>query len=127
MDNLQIHVVYLEIFCFVFMRAWVLCRGNVGRGRLCRGRWAMSWAVGGGAMLWQCRAWVLCCGRKSAIFLPTPSEIPFVMENGGSGEKRGRVLGVRCENCLATPTKLHQKPRLALNRSKYKKIRGRSI
>ena len=61
-----------------------------------------------------CLAWLLCCGRKRAIFVPTPSDFSLVIEKSRSSGKNEAILGVRCVNYAATPKKISEKPKFAL-------------
>ena len=66
---------------------------------------------------WTALLWcgLPCCGRKRAIFVPTPSDFSLVIEESRSSGKSEAILGVRCVNYAATPTKTSEKPKFDPN------------
>ena len=90
-----------------FVVAWATL---LWRGLLCCGVdcFVVAWT----ALLW---CGLPCCGRKRAIFVPTPSDFSLVIEESRSSGKSEAILGVRCVNYAATPTKTSEKPKFDPN------------
>ena len=87
------------------------------RGLLCCGVAALLWSgllccgVGCCVVAWATMVWhgLLSFGRKREIFVPTPSDFSLVIEESRSSGKNEAILGVRCVNYAATPTKTSEK------------------
>ena len=74
----------------------------------------VAWAI---VVAWATMVWrgLPCYGRKREIFVPTPSDFSLVIEESRSSGKNEAILGVRCVNYAATPTKTSEKPKFDPN------------
>ena len=76
-----------------------------------RGFFVVTWAIMLCVVAWTAVLWrgLLSFGRKRGVFVSTPSDFSFVIEESRSSGKSEAILGVRCVNYAATPTKTSEK------------------